>query len=223
MEANTVEATREEEKLSETEGAAPSVNSEINDSDEDTVDVNDEASLSAEARKQRWLSRRPKVDHLPVGVTVLDDPESLGEKLYLPLFDVGQRVVVDCTTSLLKEDMWLMTLVGSIRSIDDDSGLVTLFDEESDMRAPMVRYVSFKDGKHDIRLAPVKGSPFAEGLRARLLKEQKDAERNAAILSGEKRGRGRPKGTKNRPKEEVKAEREAYRQAQADKKSRKAR
>ena len=191
--------------------------------DAGAAEATESSALSQDERSKRWLSHRPKVDHLPVGVTVLDDPENDGEKLYLPLFDVGQRIVVDCQSYWLPNLEWIYTLVGTVRSIDDDTGLVTLFDEESDSRNPMVRYVSFKDGKHDIRLAPVKGSPFAEGLRARLLKEQKDAERNAAILSGEKRGRGRPKGTKNRPKEEVKAEREAYRQAQADKKSRKAR
>lgn len=186
-------------------------------SDDDVIDAED-ASLSEDARKARWQSRRPRIEHLqPAVVSQAGErnPETgLLESLVLPLFDVGDRIVADVRTRFLPGAPWLHTLVGKVRSIDDETGVVSLYDEESDPRCPTVRWVSFKDGLHDIRLAPAKGNPFNA--------EKVKPVRPPPVEGEVRRGRGRPKGSKNRPKEEIKAEREAYKAAQAAKKGRKA-
>jgi len=168
--------------------------------------------MSESERRDRWQARRPVIGHLKDGVVeVAQEPDEMGVKKLekFPLFDVGQRVVVDITTTLLPGLPWLQTLVGRVRTIDDDTGLVTIFDEDSDARIPTVRYVSYKDGLHIFKLAPEKGDPFA----VRAVKAQLKKEALAAAKPGEKRGRGRPRGVKNRPKEVIKAEKEAARAA----------
>jgi hypothetical protein len=167
-------------------------------------EAQEEMSLSREQRHARWQSRKPGILHLSEGVTVT---ELDGETTYLPLFDVGSRIVVEIRTSLLKGSPWLETLVGKVRSIDDEAGLVSILDEDTDARLPAVRWVSFKDGLHDFRLAPARGNPFDAAAAKRIERELAKA---AAIAAGQvKRGRGRPPGSRNRPKEVIQAEKEA--------------
>ena len=160
-----------------------------------TEDILGEAALSREQRMARWQSRRPFTEHLLRGTTTLEDGS------VLPLFDVGDRVVLDTRTRLLKGDPWLETVVGKVRSIDDDTGLVSLFDEESDPRSPMIRWGSFREELQSFFLAPTKGNPFEVPAVPK--------ERPAPIEG--KRSRGRPKGSKNRPKDVIQAEWEARR------------
>lgn len=183
----------------------------------------EEAVMSDDARRARWQSRRPRILHLPEGVAHVKgerDPNTgLMPVELVPLFDVGTRIVVDCTTKLLRpvgvvggEPVWpwLETIVGKVRSIDDETGLVTVYDEESDPRCPKVRYVSFRDGLHDFRLAPERGNPF----NAEKVKPVRPPPAPGEV----RRGRGRPKGSKNRPKEEIQAEREAYKKMREERK-----
>ncbi len=190
-----------DDELDET--APPPIDVVIEEStgdEDDKVDLNEEASFSAEQRKQRWLARRPRIDHLKDGVIF---PPGTSDAL--PLFDVGDRIVVDVSTVHLKGSPWLETLVGKVRTIDDDTGLVTLWDEDSDQRNPMTRYVSVREPLCIFKLAPAKGNPFDASKAARVVK---------VLAPGEvKRGRGRPPGSKNRPKEVIKAEREARKAA----------
>jgi hypothetical protein len=60
-----------------------------------------------------------------------------------------------------------------------------------------------------VKLAPKKGNPF------KVPKVEKIASTATAIplAPGEKKKRGRPKGSKNRPRDEVRAEREAKAEA----------
>ena len=164
--------------------------------EEETIKAED--MLSHEQRFQRWQSKRPPIDHLRDGVFHNSDGTSL------PLFDVGDRIVVDVRTTLLRGVPWLQTLVGKVRTIDDESGLVTLWDEDADPRNPPCRYVNFKDTLHIFKLAPDKGNPFEPPPAPKPEKPQP--------VSG-KKGRGRPKGSKNRPKDVIKAEREARKAA----------
>lgn len=106
--------------------------------------------LSQEARMKRWQAHRRPIDHLQPGVVTDAD----GARL--PLFDVGSKIAVECRTDVLQDHPWLETLVGRVRSIDDESGVVTLFDDDSDPRLPAVRYVSFLlPDLFDIRLVAV--------------------------------------------------------------------
>lgn len=155
--------------------------------------------LSQEARMARWQAKRPTIDHLPSGIAV--DPDN---GAVIPLFDVGDRIVVDRRTTLLRGLPWLETIVGKVRTIDDDSGLVTIWDEDGDARNPPCRYTNFRDALHIFKLAPAKGNPF----------EPPPPPKPEKLLRapGEK-GRGRPKGSKNRPKDIIQAEREARKAA----------
>lgn len=159
------------------------------------AELSGEDLISNEARFERWQARRPNIDHLASGVHV--DP---GDGSVVPLFDVGDRIVVDRRTTLLRGTPWLETIVGKVRSIDDDTGLVTVWDEDSDPRNPPCRYTNFKDALHIFKLAPARGNPFEPPPPPKQPKPQR--------LPGQK-GRGRPKGSKNRPKDVIKAEREA--------------
>ena len=164
------------------------------------------ATMSDDRRRAAWQARRPEVAHLKEGVAF---PPGMPA---VPLFDVGDRIVVDRCTDLLKGTPWLDTTVGKVRSIDDDTGLVTLLDETSDPRLPSVRYFNFRlhGALQTFKLAPPRGNPFDAPkvtVRAPV----------APTTDGTKRGRGRPKGSKNRPKDVIKAEREARRALKARK------
>lgn len=169
-----------------------------------------EASISDVERKARWLQRRPNIDHLRSGVVTTTIE---GVQTVLPLFDVGDRIVVDVSTTFLKGDPWLYTLVGKVRAIDDDSGVVQVWDEDTDGRNPMLRHVNVKDPLMVFKLAPTRGNPFDATYAVRTPKP--------ALKPGEmRRGRGRPKGSHNRPKEVIKAEREALKALRAEKRAR---
>lgn len=216
MEANTAECI---EEFDEAEGD----NNEPQEDDvvfaqepvqaaDDTGRVfEEEAAADDNVRKARWLARRPPIEHLKDAV--VRTKLAGNEDVVVPLFDVGDRIVVDCRTTWLKGEPWLYTVVGRVRSIDDDTGIVTLFDEESDPRLPQVRFVSFKDNLHILKLAPARGNPFDVSKIAKVMK-QVVAEQNGE----KKRGRGRPKGTLNRPKEVIAAEKEARKASKSKKK-----
>lgn len=220
-----MDATNEQPEILET----PAVGTEPEqpELDEDAKTLED-AHLSETDRRLRWQARRPRILHLEEGVArTLGDPDERGFRRteLVPLFDVGDRIVVDCCTKLLRPWTndhgvtvypWLQTLVGKVRSIDDETGVVSLYDEESDPRNPMVRWVSFRDGLHDFRLAPARGNPFNVILAKQAERAAKIAAAAADPNAPKKRGRGRPKGSRNRSKEEIAAEREAYRKAREE-------
>lgn len=211
--------TSEQPEILEQPTVGPVVEPEVN-GDEDM----NEASLDPDARRARWQSRRPRIDHLKPAVVShpgeLNPETGLYAHELLCLFDVGDRIVVEVRTAHLRGTPWLNTIVGKVRTIDDETGLVTMYDEESDARNPMVRYVSFKDELHDFRLAPAKGNPFNVILAKQAERAAKAAAAAADPNAPKKRGRGRPKGSKNRSKEEIMAEREAYKAAREAKKGR---
>lgn len=182
---------------------------------EEVVEVTDDEKiliveeLSDDRRLAAWQGRRPSIDHLEAGVVTTEDPN--GDTIVVPLFDVGDRIVVDVRTEHLKNSPWLYTLVGKVRSIDDDTGLVTIFDEDTDPRNPAVRYVSMRlPTLQAFKIAPLKGNPFDS--------TKKHVRPTVTPVTGpdgspERRGRGRPKGTKNRPKDVIVAEKAARKAA----------
>lgn len=119
---------------------------QVNDDGDDTGDM----SLSRAQRTARWQANRPDIEHLRPG----QGPE--GE----PLFKVGDRIVVDRRTSALQDNPWLETVVGKVKAIDLERGVVKVSDEGSDDRSPMMKYFSLTDGLHTFKLAPMQGDPF---------------------------------------------------------------
>lgn len=155
-----------------------------------------DGTLTPEQREQKRLSKRPNIDHLPNGTVVLDDGS------ILPLFDVGDRIIAERHISFLNGHPWLDTRVYLVKSIDDDTGAVHCFDEELHHYA----CVGFKHPFTRIKLCPKKGNPF---------KAPKVEKTKVELPPGEKKRRGRPKGSKNRPKEIIQAERQAKKEGKA--------
>lgn len=153
----------------------------------------EEATLQPEVREERRLSRKPRIDHLKPGTVSVD-----GE--VLPLFDVGERVVVERHSSLLPGNPWLDTQIFLVENINDDNGTVRGRHEE----LARTGFFGFKDSFTIVKLAPKKGNPFKADNIAR---DEKKEAKKAALAPGEKIKRGRPKGSKNRSKEDIKADR----------------
>lgn len=166
-----------------------------------TPDAED-AFVAPEVREQRRLSRKPSIDHLKDGVT-----HSMVDG-FIPLFDVGDRIVVERHSLLLPGNPWLDTRVYIVKDIDDEKGLAHCWDEELQHYACMT---FVQPDVQRIKLAPKKGNPF------RAPKGRADGKplQNSSLSQGEsapKKGRGRPKGSKNRPKEEIRKEKQMRRE-----------
>jgi hypothetical protein len=151
----------------------------------------------AELLARREARKRPSCDRLSPGVATLDD----GTRL--PLFNTGDRVIVERMASCLAGHPWLDTVVGRVKSIDDETGHVVLEDEDSDPRLPARCHRSFTSGLHVFWLAAAKGNPFAAPKTIQVPRQGEQKATGAA-----KGRRGRPKGSKNRPKAIVAAEKQ---------------
>lgn len=187
---------------------------------DDSDDLAYHSKLSPEQHEQKRLGRRPKVDHLPPGLT-------LETGLPMPSFNLGDRIVVERRSDLLPNRAWLDTLVGKVRTIDVSAGTVSIVDEDSDPRLPRTRWASFRDPLHRFFLAPLKGNPFLASAKVVYKVEEQApvAGEQAADSAGAGGKKGRPKGSKNRSKAEVQAdkqrqseERQQRKQARLEKK-----
>lgn len=152
--------------------------------------------LTQNERERRRLERKPSIDHLKPGTAIVD-----GE--VLPLFNVGDRIVVERSISFRLDHPWLDTRVYKVISIDDDSGVVRCFDDELMHNA----YVGFKDPHSIVKLYPAKGNPLV-GKKRRSLGKIEKMIRAQQVADGDaveapKRKRGRPAGVKNKPKEQA--------------------
>jgi len=177
------------------------------DAPEDLTPETEDAFVAPEVREQKRLSRKPSIDHLKDGVLTTDD--GLGGTMHVPVFDVGDRIIVERHSQLLPGGPWLDTRVYLVKDIVDDAGLVHCWDEE------LQHYACMAFDRPDvqrIKLPPKKGNPF----RAPKATDGKPLQ-NSSVSQGDsatkRKGRGRPKGSKNRPKEEIRKERLERREA----------
>jgi hypothetical protein len=162
------------------------------ESDEDM----EEATLPDNVREQRRLARRPSIEHLENGTVTLEDG------LILPLFAAGDRIVVERFLSW-SLNYWLDTKIYRVREIDDDTGVVKCIDEEHGTLAN----IGFKHPGQNVKLVPGRGDPFNPAkARKELAAKQKAQFNKENGIVEKKRGRGRPAGSKNRPKEVIRAE-----------------
>ena len=91
--------------------------------------------VSETEREKRRQGRRPNISHLK-DATIRDE-----EGNTYPLFVIGQTVLVERCTDLLKGNPWLITHELSIRDIDDETGLCKCIDIETSNHV----CISFKD------------------------------------------------------------------------------
>lgn len=166
-----------------------------------------QASMTPEQRKLRRLARRPSIDHLDPGIRRVlgpKDPETgLCSEILVPMFDVGERIVVERFLSWATDE-WLDTRIYRVCSIDDETGVVKCIDEEANHHA----CVGFKHPGQTFKLCPAKGDPFA-------VPKVKNAGRERSDPNEPAKKRGRPKGSKNRPKDVINAERQAKKEGKA--------
>lgn len=196
---NAQETEVEEPVVEPVEESEPELDDQtkpISDAASDEDEEYASASLTPEQREQRRLAKKPKIDHLQDGTTTLDDGS------ILPLFDVGDTIVAERHISFVDNHPWLDTRLYTVRSIDDEKGIVHCTDVE------LVHYacIGFKHPHTRIKLAPKRGNPF---------KAPKVEKVQVELPPGEKKKRGRPKGSKNRPKDVIKAEKQAKKEGKA--------
>lgn len=155
--------------------------------------------------------KRPDLSRLP-------DAVGTGEGgVLLFLGRVGERIAAEVC---LADGTWLKTHVGVVRSLDGVTGDYWAWDEE--------RSQAFAGNFRTSRAAGLALKLLPEG-RLKLEKRKRRRRQAGAPVAaaaaappppppGEKRRRGRPKGSKNRPKEVIAAERARLAQERAEKK-----
>lgn len=191
----------------------------------DESDLIASASLNASEQEQRRLNKRPDISHLKDATRV--DPET---GITLALFKTGDRIVADRRTTHLKGAPWLDTRVYIVMSVDDVKGVIHCLDEEARHHS----FIGLRDPYTQLKLAPAAGNPFNakevkkfEKKQLQLLSQKRKNAGGTSILSSEDdftnvKRRGRPKGTKNRPRDVILAEKLARKEEKALKKSAKA-
>lgn len=184
----------------------------FDDSIVDVAEATDEneiiatSSLNLEAQEQKRLSKRPDISHLKDATDI--DPETGS---LLVLFKTGDRIVADRRAPMLKGAPWLDTRVYIVHSIDEASGVIRCIDEVARHHA----YIGLRDPFTKLKLAPKMGNPFNAKEVKKMEKKLAEVKRTTvgasgtAVMSVETttpKKRGRPKGTKNRSREVILAE-----------------
>lgn len=184
---------------------------------EEAVDMA-EAILDDSARAMLRLSKKPAIDHL--ALATFHDPD-LG---VVPLFNVGDRIVAERHTSHLRGCPWLDTRILIVVAIDDVTKIATCRDENLKHHTQ----VGFADPLTRVRMASKFGDPFKVPARRTTAVPTDGPTENTTRTPGEttpdsgKKRRGRPKGSKNRPKDVVQAEKKQRKLELAEKRVRKA-
>ena len=130
-------------------------------------------------------------------------------------FKEGDKLVIERYSGFLKGRPYLDTKTFRVVRHDEFTGRLHLFDEQLDQNAIM-------NWKEALKFGTVFKLAMGHAVST---KKKRGRPRKAPIgevevkPTGEKRGRGRPKGAKNRSKDEIKAEKEAKKAARAMKAS----
>lgn len=173
------------------------------------------ASLNATEQEQRRLNKRPDIAHLKDATRI--DVET---GITLALFKTGDRIVADRSTTHIKGAPWLDTRVYIVMSVDDVKGVIHCLDEEARHHC----FIGLRDPYTKLKLAPAQGNPFNakevkkfEKKQLQLISQKRKNASGTSILSSEDdftnvKRKGRPKGTKNRPRDVILAEKLARKQ-----------
>lgn len=130
-------------------------------------------------------------------------------------FTVGDKLVIERYATFLKGNPYLDTKTFRVIRMDEFTGRLHLYDDGMEQNAIINWKESIKSGTV-FKLATSKMNISTKKKRGRPRKSPIEAGDPAP--QGEKKGRGRPKGAKNRPKEEIVAEKAEKRAAkEADK------
>lgn len=171
----------------------------------------------AEAERE---SRKPDISWLEDATTKLADGT------VIPLFNVGDSIVIERYATLLKTRPWLDTQTYVVRSIDDDTGDIKLWNPVLEQQA-MNNFITgpTPEGGCIFKLAPTRGSIDGKKRgRSAVTKRRQNHDAPPDVKPGSsepKKHRGRPKGTKNRSKEVIAEEKARVRKEREAKAARK--
>lgn len=183
------------------------------DNDDAVTTVTDETPSAyvtkAAAKEAARLATRPNIDDL-VDAVVKDD---LGRQILLAR--PGEKLIVERFATILPGRPWLDTKTYTVQSVDEATGRVHLWDDEL-QRTALTDYIGGTKVGYRFKL-PTKGRPVVASKRKRgrpkkvvtnLPATPTPAAAPTTNPDGTpvKRGRGRPKGAKNRPKDVIVAE-----------------
>lgn len=131
-----------------------------------------------------------------------------------PVFGPGDKIVVERYATCLTHRPYLDTRTYKVLSVDTSTGKVVLWDEALNQYGS-TNYVQGSAAGYVFKMA-MGNAVATKKKRGRPRKNPIVPVTEGAAAGDEpKRGRGRPKGSKNRPKEEVRAEKAAKREAGA--------
>ena len=172
---------------------------------EDEISVSLLSPAEAQAKRE---ARRPDVSSFP------DALDAEGK----PLFRAGDRVVVERRSVILSGSPWIDTKVYRVLGVDQDSGNVRFYDEQINQFASSnYRTASARGSVFKLLPTGARTDNLGKRKRGRPRKEPVAGAEVKPVSTEPKRGRGRPKGVKNRPKEVIAAEKVTKRAVKAAK------
>lgn len=173
------------------------------------------AALSA--KEAHRLATRPVIDDL-VDAVVKDE---LGRLVLLA--KPGEKLIVERYATILPGNPWLDTKTYTVQSIDEATGRIHLWDDEL-QRTALTDYIGGTKAGYRFKL-PVKGRKISSkrkrGRPRKVVAVQPVASVPVAVNpdgTPVKRGRGRPKGVKNRDAAVIAADKKAKAELKAAKK-----
>lgn len=186
----------------EPEAAAPPA--ELTDSWSETLPEEARAHLAAPT-----VANKPDISRLP-------DAFLNGR----PSFTEGDKIVIERHVSFLANRPYLDTKTYKVRSINTDTGNLWLWDEQLQQSASDNYKAGLASGCRIYKVA-MGYNVSTKKKRGRPRKEKPIDAAPPVVAPEQKRGRGRPKGSKNRSRDEIKADKEAKRALRAAKLTRK--
>lgn len=153
---------------------------------------------------------RPDISKLPDGLVA-------GK----PAFGVGDKIIIERSITVLKKGGYLDTKTYKVASIDHSTGNMRLWDESLGQWA-MDNYINGPLAGYVYKMANGILPMMVKGRRGRPRKnisEPKEAPLTDADGNVIKKKRGRPAGSKNRPGDVVRAEKEARKAERAQKRA----
>jgi len=129
----------------------------------------------------------------------------------IPNFDAGDKIVIERYASFLKGNPYLDTRTYTVMTLDTFSGRLGLYDESVSQFASANFIRDIRSGNvfkladgHTVSTKKKRGRPR----KGPMLSAAESAAAAVLAAATPKRGRGRPKGVKNRPADVIAAERE---------------
>jgi len=174
----------------------------------ETIDAKDTKIINDLLEEETLIPRinnKPEIDQLADAL----------DKDGHPLFLVGDKIVIERYISIMPGNAWLDTRLVVVKAIDPLTGDLLLIDP--DLRQSVYcNYIKGPRLGYRFKLSP-KFGPGVGGKRKRgrprkTLKKIEAVPQLDANGKPIKKNRGRPKGTKNRPRDEVEAEKRAKEQ-----------